>query len=92
MSVWMAWTVECTAFMFPLDNLTRASTAAHSTKNLLSNHFSASQLHFGTLHSFIAYFYWHHRGWGLALALSHHNLEVQLEVGTHLVTVGFSTV
>ena len=91
MSVWMAGTVECTAFMLPLDNLTRASTAVHSTKNLLSNHFSTPQLHFGTSHSFIAYIYWHHWG-GLALAFSHHNLEVQLEVGTHLVTVCFSTV
>ena len=26
--------VECTAFMFPLDNLTRAFTAVHSIQNI----------------------------------------------------------
>ena len=50
----VANSVECTASTFPLDNLTRVSTAVHSTKNLLSNHFLTSQLHFGSLYSFIA--------------------------------------
>ena len=90
MSVWWAKSVECTASTFHLDNLTTVSTAVHSTKNLLSNHFLASQLHFGTSYFLIACIYWHRRGWGLALILSRHNLEVQLEAGTHLVTVGFS--
>ena len=54
MSVWRANSVECTASTFPLDNLTRVSTAVHSTKNLLSNHFLTSQLHFGASYSFIA--------------------------------------
>ena len=92
MSVWQAKSVECTASTFPLDNLTRVSKAVHSTKNLLSNHFLASQLHFGTSYSFIACIYWHCQGQGLVLILSCHNLEVQLEAGTRLVTVGLSTV
>ena len=54
MPVWWAKSVECTASTFPLDNLTRVSMAVHSTKNLLSNHFLASQLHFGASYSFIA--------------------------------------
>ena len=70
MSVWWVKSVECTASMFPLDNLTRVSTAVHSNKNLLSNHFLASQLHFGTSYSFIACIYWHRQGRGLALILS----------------------
>ena len=85
MSVQTAGTVECIAFMFPLDNLTRAFMA------VLSNHFSMPQLYFGTLHSFIACVYWHHWGRGLTLAISCQSLEVQLEVGAHPVTVGFST-
>ena len=92
MSVWRANSVECIASMFPLVFLTRVSTAVHSTKNLLSNRFLTSQLHFGALYSFIACIYWHRQGWGLALALSFHSLKVQLEVGTHLFTVGFFTV
>ena len=54
MSVWQAKSVKYTASTFPLDILTRVSTAAHSTKNLLSNQFLTSQLHFGTSYSFIA--------------------------------------
>ena len=42
MSVLWAKSVECTASTVPLDNLTRVSTAVHSIKNLLSNHFLAS--------------------------------------------------
>ena len=53
MSIWWAKSVECTASTFPLDNLTRVSRAVHSTKNLLSNRFLASQLHFGASYSFI---------------------------------------
>ena len=49
-----AKSVECTVSTFPLDNLTRVSTAVHSTKNLLSNHFLTSQLHSGASYSFIA--------------------------------------
>ena len=81
MSVWWAKSVECTASMFPLDNLTRVSTAVHSTKNLLSNHFLASQLHFGASYSFIACIYWHHQGWGLALILSHHSWKYSWRLG-----------
>ena len=92
MSVWRAKSVECTASTFPLDNLIRVSMAVHSTKNLLSNHFLTSQLPFGTLFSFIACIYWHCWGQGLSLALSCHSPAVQLEAGTHLFTVGFSTV
>ena len=55
MSVWRAKSVECTASTFPLDILTRVSTAVLSTKNLLSNQFLTSQLHFGASYSFIAY-------------------------------------
>ena len=54
MSVWRAKSVECTVSMFPLVILTRVSTAVHSTKNLLSNHFLTSQLHFGASYSSIA--------------------------------------
>ena len=54
MSVWQAKSVECTASTFPLDILTRVSMAVHSTKNLLSNHFLTSQLHFGASYPFIA--------------------------------------
>ena len=68
MSVQVGRIVECKASMFPLDNLTRVSPAVHSTKILLSNYFPASQLNFGTLHSFVASIYWHRQGWGLALA------------------------
>ena len=47
MCVEMAEFVECTASTFPLVNLTRVSTAVHSTKDLLLNRFTASQLFFG---------------------------------------------
>ena len=46
--------VECTAFRFLLDNLTRAFTAVHSTQYLLSNDSLILQLYFGGFHIFIA--------------------------------------
>ena len=84
--------VECVAFTFPLDILTRLSMAAHSTKDFISNLIYSLSAHFGISITFIAYIYWYCRGRGLASVFSCHSLEVQLEAGTHLIIVGFSTV
>ena len=48
--------------------------------------------HFGAFLSSIVNIYWHRRGWGLASTPLPPIWKVQLEVETHPVTVGFSTV
>ena len=48
--------------------------------------------HFGTFLSLIGNIYWHRRRRGLSPTPFPPILQVQLEAGTHPVTVGFSTV
>ena len=52
----------------------------------------AKKQHFGTFLSLIVNIYWHCQGWGLSPTPLPPILQVQLEAGTHPVTVGFSTV
>ena len=47
---------------------------------------------FGALLSLILGIQWHGQGWGLASTLFPPVQQVQMEAGTHPVTVGFSTV
>ena len=84
--------VECEASTFPLDNLTKVSTAAHSTQYSIYHCFMARKRHFGAFHSSIVNIYRHRRGRGLSLSPFPPVQQVQLEAGTHPVTVGFSTV
>ena len=84
--------VECEASMFPLVNLTKVSTAAHSSQYLFYHCFMARKQHFGAFHSSIVNIYWHRRGRGLSPPLFPPVQQVQLEAETHPVTVGFSTV
>ena len=46
MSAYMAKMVECKASTFPLDNLTRVSTAVHSTRNFTVLLFSSLSAEF----------------------------------------------
>ena len=84
--------IECRASTFPLVNSTKVSTAVHSTRYFNSQLFHGQRVTFWRLLSLIVNIYWHRQRRGLSSSPFPPVQQVQLEAGTHPVTVGFSTV
>ena len=84
--------VECEASTFPLVNLTKVSTAAHSTQYSGLQLFHGKKVTFWCLSFFNSKYLVALSRAGLVFNPALPIFQVQLEVGTHPVTVGFSTV
>ena len=84
--------VECEASTFRLVNLTKVSMAAHSTQCFGLQLFHSKKVTFWCLSFFNSKYLLALSKAGLVFNPAPANLQVQLEAGTHPVTVGFSTV